>query len=81
MNKTTDDVSIGASARLAAHASGLSFEKLPADTVHAYERTMLDFLTCAISGAAFHWARSWTAFPRSTLARNTMMMFSNSLLD
>src|SRR3954463_9348412 len=52
MNTTTDDVSIGASARLAAHAAGLSFETLPADTVHAYGRTMLDFLTCAISGAA-----------------------------
>src|SRR4051812_42110396 len=52
MNATTDDVSLGASKRLAAHAAGLKFEKLPADTVHAFKRTLLDFLTCAISGAA-----------------------------
>ncbi|MDB5808653.1 MAG: 2-methylcitrate dehydratase [Betaproteobacteria bacterium] len=52
MNSTTDDVSLGASRRLATHAAGLTFEKLPADTVQAFKRTLLDFLTCAISGAA-----------------------------
>ena len=52
MNNTTDDVSIGASARLAAHVAGLEFAKLPPDAVHAFKRTFLDFLTCAISGAA-----------------------------
>ena len=30
----------------------MTFDALPADTVHAYKRTMLDFLTCAIVGAA-----------------------------
>jgi topoisomerase-4 subunit B len=31
---------------------------------------------CAISAAASRWARSWTAFPRSTPARNTTTRFS-----
>ena len=52
MNSATDDISIGASRTLAGHAAGVGFEKLPADTVHAFKRTFLDFLTCAISGAA-----------------------------
>ena len=33
---------------------------------------------CGISGAASRWARSWTAFPRSTPARNTTMTCSSS---
>ena len=52
MNSATDDLSLGASRTLAAHAAGVRFEALPADTVHAFKRTFLDFLTCAISGAA-----------------------------
>lgn len=52
MNSATDDISIGASRKLAGHIAVLSFEKLPADSVHAFKRTFLDFLTCAIAGAA-----------------------------
>ena len=52
MNSVTDDLSVGASGRIAAHAAGMTFAALPAATVHAYKRTMLDFLTCAITGAA-----------------------------
>jgi hypothetical protein len=33
---------------------------------------------CAITGAAFRWARSWIAFPRSTPARNTTTTCSSS---
>ncbi len=33
---------------------------------------------CAISGAASRWARSWTAFPKSTPARNTTTRCFNS---
>src|SRR3954462_7458330 len=62
MNRTTDDVSIGASARLATHAAGLTFEKLPPDTVHAFKRTFLDFLTCAISGAAMPVSQALLAY-------------------
>lgn len=52
MNSVTDDLSVGASRRIAAYAAGMTFAALPAATVHAYKRTMLDFLTCAITGAA-----------------------------
>src|SRR3954470_6392881 len=62
MNETTDDITIGASARIAAHASGLTFDKLPQDTVHAFKRTLLDFLTCAISGAAMPVSQALLAY-------------------
>ncbi len=52
MNSATDDLSIGASRTLAGHVAATTFTALPADTVHAFERTLLDFLTCAIAGAA-----------------------------
>jgi 2-methylcitrate dehydratase PrpD len=52
MDSVTDEISVGASRKIAAHVAGMTFEKLPADTVHAFKRTFLDFLTCAIAGAA-----------------------------
>ena len=62
MNSTTDDVSIGASARMATHVAGRTFEKLPADPVHAFRRTLLDVLTCAISGAAMPVSQALLAY-------------------
>lgn len=62
MNTTSDDISTGASARLAAHVAGMTFDKLPADTVHAFRRTLLDFLTCAISGAAMPVSQALLAY-------------------
>src|SRR5258706_1927803 len=82
MNTTTDDVSIGASSRLAAHAAGLTFEKFPAATVHAYKRTMLDFLTCAISGAAMPVSQALLAyFQESDATRTTSVIGSNAKLS
>src|SRR5450631_381268 len=62
MNSATDDISIGASRKIAVHVSGLAFEKLPADTVHAFKRTLLDFLTCAITGAAMPVSRALLSY-------------------
>src|SRR5258706_366512 len=82
MNTTTDDVSIGASSRLAAHAAGLTFEKFPAATVHAYKRTMLDFLTCAVSGAAMPVSQALLAyFQESDATRTTSVIGSNAKLS
>jgi len=52
MDSATDNLSIGASRTLAGHVAATTFTALPADTVHAFKRTLLDFLTCAIAGAA-----------------------------
>ena len=62
MNSAPDDISIGASRTLAGHAAGIIFEQLPADTVHAFKRTFLDFLTCAISGAAMPVSQALLAY-------------------
>ena len=62
MNSAADPLSVGASRTLAAHAAATTFEKLPADTVHAFKRTFLDFLTCAISGAAMPVSRALLAY-------------------
>src|SRR3954470_12441172 len=78
MNKTTDDISIGASARMAAHASGLTFAKLPADTVHAFKRTFLDFLTCAISGAAMPVSQALLAYFEENDATRISSVIGNS---
>jgi 2-methylcitrate dehydratase PrpD len=52
MDTVTDDLGAGASRKLAHHIAGMTFAQLPTDTVHAFKRTLLDFLTCAIAGAA-----------------------------
>ena len=62
MNSATDDISIDASRTLAGHAAGIIFEQLPADTVHAFKRTFLDFLTCAVSGAAMPVSQALLAY-------------------
>jgi 2-methylcitrate dehydratase PrpD len=62
MNFATDDLSLGASRKLADHAAAMTFETLPHDTVHAFKRTLLDFLTCAISGAAMPVSKALLAY-------------------
>ncbi len=56
----------GASKRIAEYASGLSYDKLPANAVHAFKRALLDYLTCAIAGSrmeptriVFDYVSSW----------------------
>ncbi len=56
----------GASRRVAAHVASLDAAKLPAATVHAFKRALLDYLTCAIAGSrmeptriVFDYVSSW----------------------
>jgi 2-methylcitrate dehydratase PrpD len=56
----------GASKRVAEYASALTYEKLPANAVHAFKRALLDYLTCAIAGSkmdptqiVFDYVSSW----------------------
>jgi len=51
---------------LAEYVAGLRFARLPAEAVHAFRRTLLDYLTCAVSGArveptlaVLDYLRSW----------------------
>jgi len=62
MDTATDNASIDASRKLAAHAASIKFDKLPADAVHAFKRTLLDFMTCAISGAAMPVSKALLAY-------------------
>ena len=52
MDTAAEDLSVGVSRTLAGYVAALKYEALPPDTVHAFKRTFLDFLTCAIAGAA-----------------------------
>lgn len=42
----------GASRTLARHVAGDTYRQVPAEVAHAFKRTLLDFLACAVSGAA-----------------------------
>lgn len=60
------ELATGASRRIAEYVSGLNYDKLPANTVHAFKRALLDYLTCAIAGSrmeptriVFDYLSSW----------------------
>jgi 2-methylcitrate dehydratase PrpD len=47
-----------ASARLAAHVANTRYGALPATTVHAFRRALLDHMTCAVAGSAMPVSRT-----------------------
>lgn len=56
----------GASKRVAEFVSALGYDQLPANSVHAFKRALLDYLTCAIAGSrmaptriVFDYVSSW----------------------
>lgn len=56
----------GVSKALAEYVSGLHYEHLPAQAVHAFRRALLDYVTCAVSGSRMEptrlvldYLRSW----------------------
>lgn len=48
----------GASRTLARHVAGDTYARVPAEVTHAFKRTLLDFLACAVSGAAMPVSRA-----------------------
>ncbi|MCC7485179.1 MAG: MmgE/PrpD family protein [Burkholderiales bacterium] len=62
----TNELAGGASARLAAHAAGLRFEHLPATTVHAFKRALLDHVTCVLAGSAMPVSRALLSYFEET---------------
>ena len=66
VDTATNDLLTGASRRFADYASGLTYDRLPADAVHAFKRALLDYLACAIAGSrmastkiVFDYLSSW----------------------
>jgi len=62
----TPALAAGASARIAAHAAGLRYEQLPASTLSAFRRALLDHVTCAVAGAAMPVSRALLSYYTET---------------
>src|SRR5437764_9458006 len=80
MNSATDDLSIGASRTLAGHVAATTFAALPADTVHAFNRTFLDFLTCAIAGAAMPVSKALLSYFQDNDATRAATVIGNGAM-
>jgi len=61
-----EELKAGASARLAAHVAGMRYEDLPAATVHAFRRALLDHVACAIAGSAMPVSRALLSYYQET---------------
>lgn len=61
-NASVDELSRGASRRLADHVAGMRYESLQPEVVHAYKRAFLDFLTCAVAGSAMPVSRALLSY-------------------
>jgi 2-methylcitrate dehydratase PrpD len=61
----------GATRRLAAHVAAVRYESLQTSAVHAFKRTLLDFVTCAISGSAMPVSRALLAYYEDNDATRT----------
>lgn len=57
---------VDASRILASHVAGKTYDAVPAAVVHAFKRTFLDFLACAISGAAMPVSRALLGYYRES---------------
>ena len=66
MDTPANDLARGASTRIAAHAAGLRCESLPASTVHAFKRALLDHVTCALAGSAMPVSRALLSYYEET---------------
>src|SRR5262245_29690996 len=61
-----NDLAIGASERLAAHAAHVRYEALPPPVIHALKRAMLDHVACAIAGSAMPVSRALLSYFEET---------------
>src|SRR5262245_43344307 len=71
MNGLADGVSL----KLAAHAVDLRYEKLSAQTVHAFKRALLDHVTCALAGSAMPVSRALLSCCEETEAGGKASVF------
>ncbi|MBI4207706.1 MAG: MmgE/PrpD family protein [Betaproteobacteria bacterium] len=56
------ELSQGASRRLAAHVAATRYESLAPEVIHAFKRALLDFLTCAVAGGAMPVSRALLSY-------------------
>ena len=57
-----EELSTGASRRLADHVAGTLYESLAPEVTHAFKRALLDFLTCAVAGSAMPVSRALLSY-------------------
>ena len=62
----SDELKTGASARLAAHVAGTRYEDLTPPVVHAFKRSLLDHVTCALAGSAMPVSRALLSYYQET---------------
>jgi 2-methylcitrate dehydratase PrpD len=65
------ELSDDASRRLAGHVAALRYEALSQRTIHAFKRALLDFVTCAVSGAAMPVSRALLSYYADSDATRT----------
>lgn len=67
----------GASRRIADHLAGLRYETLSPGVIHAFRRALLDFVTCAVAGAAMPVSRALLSyFQENDASRNATVIGS-----
>lgn len=71
------EASEGATRRIAAHIAALRYEALPQETIHAFRRALLDFVTCAISGSAMSVSRALLSYYEENDATRTAMVIGS----
>jgi len=64
--KEIDELSRGASLRLATHVVDAGYEDLPPQVVHAFKRVLLDHVTCALAGSAMPVSRALLSYYQET---------------
>jgi len=82
MDTVSNELSQRASAKLAAHAAGMRYERLPPPVVHAFKRALLDHLTCALAGSALPVSRALLSyFEETDTARISSIVGTRSRLS
>jgi 2-methylcitrate dehydratase PrpD len=71
VDTVSNELSHGASAKLAAHAAGIRYDTLPPPVIHAFKRTLLDHVTCALAGSAMPVSRALLSYFEETDAART----------
>lgn len=62
VSANVEELSKGASRRLADHVAGTRYEALTPEAIHAFRRALLYFLTCAVAGSAMPVSRALLSY-------------------
>ncbi|HKA40515.1 MAG TPA: MmgE/PrpD family protein [Burkholderiales bacterium] len=82
MDTALNELSQRASAKLAAHAAGMRYDRLPPPVIHAFKRALLDHLACALAGSALPVSRALLSyFEETDTARISSVIGTRSRLS